>query len=169
MTELTDAKGLLLPAVETPSADVLRAYGDFFFLAMRSAHHRSMTTATLASSAVPPIMANQYKVFRFDGVPRGLFTWAWLSPEAERRYVSGELLLDTDWRSGEHLWIIDLIAPYRGLTASMVRWITVPGNLTQKDFRFRRVENGKATRRIVHIDFNRPGALSRIETAADFL
>lgn len=169
MTELTDAKGLLLPAVETPSPELLRAYGDFFFLAMRSRHHQQMDIATLASAAVPPLMSDQYKIFRFDGVPRGLFTWARLSRDAERRYVTGGGLRNEDWQSGDRLWIIDLIAPYRGLTASIVRWIMVPGHLTKSDFRFRRVEDRKATRRIVHIDFNRPGALSRIETEDDFL
>ena len=169
MSELTDVKGLLLPPVETPTPETLRAYGDYLFLAMRSPRHQQMDIATLKGAVVPPLMADQFKIFRFDGVPRGLFTWARLSPEAERRYVSGAPLLESDWRSGDHLWIIDLIAPYRGMTASMVRWITVPGNLTKSDFRFRRVKNGRETRRIVHIDFNRPGALSKIETDADFL
>ena len=169
MRELTDEKGLLLPPRETPSPDMLRAFGDYVFLAERSARQRGMPVGTFADSIVPPIMANQYKIFRFDGVPRGLFTWGWLSEDVEKRYVAGEGLSASDWRSGDRLWIIGLVAPYRGLTASIVRWIMVPGNLTKSDFRFRRVRDGKLTRRIVHIDFNRPGALSKIETDSDFL
>ena len=169
MQELTDEKGLLLPPRETPSPEMLRAFGDYLFLAERSPRHRGMDIGTFSGSIVPPIMADQYKLFRFDGVPRGIFTWGLLSPDAERRYVSGEPLRPEDWRSGDHLWIVDMIAPYRGLTASIVRWIMVPGNLTKSDFRFRRIRDGKLTRRIVHIDFNRPGALSKIETDADFL
>ncbi len=38
--------------------------------------------------------------------------------ETERKYVSGALLNPEDWRSGGRLWLIDIIAPYRGLTAS---------------------------------------------------
>ncbi len=169
MPELMDEKGLLLPPRETPSPDMLRAFGDYLFLAERSPRHTGMDVGSFAASIVPPVMGDQYKVFRFDGVPRGIFTWALLSPDAERRYVTGEALRPEDWRSGDHLWIIDLIAPYHGLTASIVRWITTPGNLTKSDFRFRRIRDGKVTRRIVHIDFNRPGALSKIETNDDFL
>jgi len=169
MTTLTDEKGLVLPPSETPTEDTLRILGDALFLAQRSAHHSRMPVGVFAGSMVPPITSKQFKLFRFDDVPRGMFTWARLSRDAERRYVGGELLSAADWQSGDRLWIIDLIAPYKGLTTSIVRWITVPGNLTKNDFRFRRVHNGKFTRRIVHIDFNRPGDLSKIETDEDFL
>ena len=169
MTALRDEKGLVLPPSETPGPEMLRAFGDYLFLAERSPRHRPMNVGAFTASIVPPIMENQYRIFRFDGVPRGLFTWGYLSPDAERRYVSGEPLTQADWRSGDRLWIIDLIAPYRGLTTSIVRWIMVPGNLTRQDFRFRRLQGGRMTRRIVHIDFNRPGVLSKIETDADYL
>lgn len=169
MTELTDEKGLLLPPQETPTPETLRALGDYLFLAERSDRHRSMNVGSFAETVMPPLSANQFRIFRFDGVPRAVFTWAWLSSDAEKRYVSGQLLRAGDWRSGERLWIIDMIAPYRGLTSSIARWIMIPGNVTKSDFRFRRIRDGKATRRIVHVDFNRPGQLAAIETDADYL
>lgn len=167
--QLTDTTGKALPPRETPSDEMRQTMGDFLFLAFRSPHHQKMPVANLRLAFEPPIVFGQHQVFRFDGIPRGLFTWAHLSRDAEKRYVAGELLKPSDWQSGTNLWIIDLIAPYRGLTTGMVRWIMQPGNLTQHDFYFRRVVRGRATRRIVHIDFKRPEGLSKIMTNDDFL
>lgn len=154
---------------EWPDAERLRVYGDLCFLAMRSAHHRRMSVAILRDAFEPPILLGQFKLFRFDGVPRGALTWAWLSRNAEARYLAGEGLHFADWRSGDRLWIIDLIAPYRGLTAGIGRWVMTRGNMPGPRFLFRRVSDGKRTRRVVEVDLDRDGAISRVshpETAA---
>lgn len=150
---------------EFPSEETLRVYGDLAFLAMRSAHHRRMSVAILRDALEPPILLGQYKIFRFDGVPRGALTWAWLSEEAEARYLAGEGFRLVDWRSGDRLWIIDLIAPYRGLTTGVVRWVTTPGNMPGSRFSYRRVTAGRRTRRVVHIDLDRTGDISTVEVA----
>lgn len=168
MTTLVDNTGKPLPQIEAPSAAKLRVYGDFLFLAFRSHWHARMSVANLRSAFEPPIELNQYRIFRFDGVPRGLLTWAWLSAEAEQKYVAGEVLAPQDWQSGDRLWLIDIIAPYRGLTASISRWVMEPGQITDKEFRFRRVTRNSATRRIVHVDFSRPDDKARILTDKDF-
>ncbi|KUJ73417.1 hypothetical protein AVO45_15145 [Ruegeria marisrubri] len=153
---------------EFPSQEKLRVYGDVMFLAMRSPHHAGMSVANLRAALEPPVELGQFRIFRFDGVPRGMFTWANLEPEAEARLVSGQALSFDDWNSGDHLWIIDLIAPYRGLTAGMARWIMKPGNFADRDFYFRRVTAGRDTRRIVHVDFDRPEGKARFLADADF-
>jgi len=165
---LTDTAGKVLPVSERPTPDTLRLYGDLFFLAMRSPRHAGQPLAALREAFEPPLVLGQVRVFRFDEVPRGIFTWAWFSPEAEQRYVTGNRLAPEDWRSGERLWLIDLVAPYHGLTKSMVRWIMTPGNFTDRDFRFRRVTGGNRTRRIVHIDLTRPDDKATILAEADF-
>jgi cytolysin-activating lysine-acyltransferase len=152
-----------------PSAEKLRVYGDFMFLAFRSQWHARMNVANLRSAFEPPIEMEQYRIFRFDGVPRGLITWAWLSADAERRYVAGELLAPADWRSGDRLWLIDMIAPYKGLASSITRWVMVPGQFAKGRFKFRRVGGDNATRRIVQIDLTRPDDKARILSDADFL
>ncbi|MEX5728533.1 cytolysin-activating lysine-acyltransferase [Rhodovulum iodosum] len=168
MGELTDATGAALPAVEAPSADLLRAYGDMAFLAFRSPRHGAMSVGELRRYLEPPLTHGQFRLFRFDGVPRGMYTWAWLTPEAERRLIVGDPLDPEDWAAGERLWIVDLIAPYRGLTSSMVRWVMVPGHFTDRSFLFRRVDSENRTRRIVHIDFRR-ARLSKVMDEAAFL
>lgn len=168
MTVMTDAYGVALPDIESPSPERLRAYGDMMFLAFRSARHSRMAVSQLRSYLEPPLLLGQFRLFRFDGVPRGMFTWAWLSPEAERKLVTGEQFAAEDWNSGDRLWIIDMISPYNGLTASMVRWIMVRGNFTKDDFLFRRVSDDNQTRRIVHIDFRAP-KLARTFSSEEFL
>lgn len=148
---------------ELPDEKRLRVYGDFLFLALRSEHHRRMPVGALQIAVEPPIMLGQYFIFRFDGVPRGLVTWARFGEDAEARYIAGEPMQPGDWASGDRLWIVDLIAPYKGLTAGIVRWI-MQGNLPERRFRFRRVVNGNQTRRIVHIDLDRhdTGSVARV-------
>lgn len=166
--DLVDATGRTLPPVEAPDADKLRVYGDMTFLAFRSDRHRAMSLATLRHYLEPPIELGQFRIFRFDDVPRGMYTWAWLDQKAERKLIRGKPLDPQDWRSGDALWIVDLIAPYRGLTTSMVRFIMSPGNFTDDEFYFRRVRGADETRRIVHISFKRD-RLSKVHDTDSFL
>jgi len=168
MNERVDSKGQTLPSLEVPDAEKLRVYGDLMFLAFRSDRHAKMTTATLRTYLEPPVELGQFRVFRFDGVPRGMYTWAWLNRNAERKLIKGKPLAPGDWRSGEHLWIIDMIAPYQGMAKSMVRFIMTPGNFTDHDFYFRRVEGQNNTRRIVNISFRR-ARMSRVYGNREFL
>ena len=168
MTRLVDVNGVALPEVEAPSAEKLRVYGDLLFLAFRSPRHAGMTVRTLRSYLQPAIESGQFRVFRFDDVPRGMFTWAYLNPEAERRLIEGAPLRPEDWNSGGRLWIVDLIAPYKGLMQSIGRWIRQPGNVTDSEFLFRRVRDGNATHRIVHVDF-RKDRIGRVLSEVEFL
>jgi len=168
MTSMTDSAGRSLPEIECPGDDRLRAYGDMMFLAFRSARHAAMSTALLRTYLEPPLLLGQYRIFRFDGVPRGMFTWGWFGPEAERKIVSGEHLSSEDWNSGARLWIVDLIAPYKGLTRGISRWVMEPGNFTGGEFLFRRVTAENTTRRILHVDF-RNEKLARVLSDDDIL
>lgn len=154
MTDLVDSEGRALPSIEAPTSEKLRVYGDLMFLAFRSQRHMSMSLHTLRSYMEPAVELGQFRIFRFDDVPRAMYTWAWLDSDAERRLVTGEPLTAEDWKSGERLWIVDMIAPYKGLTSQIARWIMTRGNFTQTEFLFRRVEGVNQTRRIVHVDFS---------------
>ncbi|MBK1634425.1 toxin-activating lysine-acyltransferase [Rhodovulum adriaticum] len=167
MSGLTDSTGTPLPRLEQPSPNLLRAYGDMLFLTFRSSRHAALPVAGLRTFLEPPLTLGQFRIFRFDDVPRGMITWAWMTPEAERRLITGEVLRPEDWHGGDRLWIVEMVAPYRGLAASMVRWLMVPGHFTDRSFLFRRVGDDNRTRRIVHIDFQ-ADRLSRVMTEAQF-
>jgi len=154
--------------VEFPSRDKLAIYGDFLFLTLRSQRHAAMTMAVMRESMEPPIELGQFRIFRFDDIPRGLFTWARLDAEAEAEFVRTGRIDPNAWASGDRLWIVDLIAPYHGLAGGMARWIRQPGNFTDGMFRFQRFENDKKPPRIVEIDFRRPHSISRVWDREEF-
>lgn len=168
MSDLVDSKGRSIPKAEAPAPELLRVYGDMMFLAFRSPRHIRMSVSVLRTYLEPPLVSGQYRVFRFDDVPRAMFTWAQLGPEAERKLITGVPLEPADWKSGPNLWIVDLIAPYTGLTQQIVRWIMERGNFAEREFFFRRVGQENETRRIVHIDFD-ADRLSRVYTDDAFL
>jgi cytolysin-activating lysine-acyltransferase len=168
MTGPVDSTGKHLPPEEMPSADKLRIYGDLMFLAFRSKRHAKMNVATMRRYFEPAVELGQFRVFRFDDVPRAMFTWAFLDSEAERKLVEGQPLDPADWNSGQRLWIVDMIAPYRGLMASIGRWIMEPGHFTPDEFLFRRVSGLNDTRRVVHVDFHAE-RLARVLTGEQFL
>ncbi len=169
MKKILDASGKPLPREEAPDAKLLRAYGDAMFLAFRSSYHNRMSVANLRLAFEPPLVLGQYRIFRFDEVPRAIFTWAFLSPEAERKHVQGKPLMPEDWNAeGGRMWVIDLIAPYRKLMPSLWNWAMVPGNVSKDGFRFCRHKTEDRNRKIVDIDFGRSGKTQRILTDKDF-
>lgn len=168
MKDMIDSTGQTLPEIECPSPQRLSAYGDMMFLAFRSARHGRMAVGQLRYYIEPAIQLGQYRIFKFDGVPRGAFTWAWLNDDAERRLILGETLNPEDWNSGNRLWIIDIIAPYQGLTRSMVRWIMQPGHFTDGRFLYRRVSQSNQTRRIVSIDLHATN-MAEVYSESEFL
>ena len=151
-----------------PTEEQIRAWGDILFLAMRSPRHGAMTAYQLREAFEPAVTTGQYRIFRFDGIARGLITYAFLGYNAEYRYLSGKVLKARDWRSGRQLWITDIIAPYPGLTQAMSRWVMTRGHLTSHNFYFRRVSGAKATRKIVHVDFEREDKLGVVLSPKDF-
>jgi cytolysin-activating lysine-acyltransferase len=168
MTGLTDSSGQELLPLERPSLDALKVYGDLAFLAFRSPRHQAMRLSLLRHHIEPPIALGQFRIFHIDAVPRAAIIWGFLSPEVERRMIEGAPLDPDDWHSGDRMWVIDMLAPYRGLTSGIVRWLMVPGNLTQTNFRYRRVSDANTTRRIVHIDF-RHRQLARVHDVDSYL
>lgn len=168
MTVLVDSQGVELPAIESPSPEKLRVYGDMMFLAFRSPRHGAMNVRALRAWLEPAVETGQFRIFRFDDVPRGMYTWAWLTREAERKLIEGAPLAPEDWTNGDRLWIVDLIVPYRGLMPQLGRWLMVKGNFAETEFLFRRVSGRNNTRRIVQADVVKPSR-TRVWTEADFL
>ena len=168
MTQPTDSKGRTLPPTEMPDAERLRIYGDAFFLAMRSPRHLAMSGAEMRTYIEPAIQLGYFRVFRAQGVPRAMLTWAHLGDTAERKLLTGEPLAPADWNSGTRRWVMDIMAPYGGMMRGVGRWLMVPGNFSDREFYFRRVGKGNDTRRIVHVDMN-ADRKSRIMTGDAYL
>lgn len=114
------------PAIdpENPSSEKLRAYGELMFLVLRSRFHRETPVRNIRLSFQPAIDLGFYKIFRADGVPRAAVTWAFLSPEVERRYMQGYFMQPQEWVSGKQMWVVEIVAPYgQGTAVSVVNWL----------------------------------------------
>ena len=67
---------------------------------------------------MPAILLEQFRVFHGDKHPLGFALWAHLSEDAEARMTAmvasggGARLRPDDWKSGDRLWLIELVAPF---------------------------------------------------------
>ena len=114
-----DGSDIHKPPSEFPSPEKQRIMGEFLFLTMRSNLYAGLPLAKFREAFEPAIDEKQFAIFRIGGVPRGLFTWALLTEDAERRFVNGDGLLIDEWSAGDRFWIVDLIAPFGGIGTLM--------------------------------------------------
>ena len=103
----------LTTAGERDAAGVL---GEVAWLMSRSAPHRHVFMADLDWLVLPPLYLGQARVLRgAEGSPLAYVSWALASDAVEARLKARiGRLQPTDWRSGPHPWIIDVIAPFGG-------------------------------------------------------
>ncbi len=137
---------------ENPTEEKLRAYGDLAFLYLRSEHHRELPLRLARQMVQPPIDLGFYKVFYIDDVPRYAFTWAFLDEDAEAKVIRGELLLPKEWRSGDRMWVMEIIAPYgQGTAAFVIKWLrhSLPEEINK--FRWMRVDREHRMTRVTEI------------------
>ena len=105
-----------------PAASAARAQpgptevlGQVAWLMMQSPAHKHLFFADMEWLVMPALMLKQFRVFRKDNTPVALATWAYLDEESEARITDNvRRLRPGDWKSGDRLWLIDLIAPFGG-------------------------------------------------------
>jgi cytolysin-activating lysine-acyltransferase len=101
-------------AVRQPSgpSEVL---GEVTWLMTHSPAHKHLFLADLEWLVLPPVMVKQFRLFKNGNRPFAFASWAYLDEEAEKRLLAGQpRLRPGDWRSGDRLWLIDVVAPFGG-------------------------------------------------------
>ncbi|HSV30268.1 MAG TPA: toxin-activating lysine-acyltransferase [Candidatus Omnitrophota bacterium] len=89
--------------------------GDICWLMAQSAHHKHIFLADLEWLVIPALTARQFRVLKAGTKPMAYVSWAHLSEDAEARLLSGQpRLRPADWKSGDRLWVIDVVAPFGG-------------------------------------------------------
>ena len=85
--------------------------------------------------------------------------------------MRGQGLKPDDWNKGDRFWIVDLIAPYKGVGSYIMRWGRQPGNLPAAKIRYLRASDGTAdVHRVVEMDLGAPkGSQIRFFSLQDFL
>lgn len=75
--------------------------------------YRARTVADVERLFWTAIQTQQYRIAVKDGCAVGFVSWAYLSEEVATGFANRTRLLQpADWRSGNHIWIIDLLAPF---------------------------------------------------------
>lgn len=114
---------------------VAEALGQITWLLSQSPVHKHLKLADLEWSIMPALLHEQFRVFRFgplpgleaarpedlvpgvtkeglEQMPLGVALWGWLSEAVEQKVERGERLDPADWKSGDRLWLLELISPF---------------------------------------------------------
>lgn len=106
--------------------DAAETRGHVAYLMAQQPRYREYPMACLTAWIETPIDIDQIKVFfnPKSNFPIGYFTWAWLAPDVEERWLNdpGATLHYSEWNEGDRLWIMDFVAPF-GHAFDMVRHI----------------------------------------------
>ena len=89
--------------------------GPVIWLYMHAPSHKHLFLTDIEWMIIPPMALNQYKLYMKEEAPLAYASWALVDEETEKRLLSGRIrLAPKDWKSGDRLWLIDLVAPFGG-------------------------------------------------------
>ena len=92
--------------------------GHITWLWMQSPLHAHWPCHVLQNQVIPALRHQQCLWVGDGQQPVAYASWAFLSDEAQLRYVRNpNALRDQDWRSGTQMWCIDWVAPFGHTTA----------------------------------------------------
>lgn len=112
-TDTEQAQSADAPGIFAP----LPALGAVTSILLASPMHRHVFLNELEWMVVPAIGLGQCRIFHHQGVPVAFATWALLGEEAAERFVQGHgRLKPEEWHSGDQLWLVELCAPYGGVS-----------------------------------------------------
>ncbi|MDZ5650024.1 toxin-activating lysine-acyltransferase [Nitrospirillum sp. BR 11828] len=150
--------GAATAATDTPPPPVPHTvshlFGEIVWLLTQSPLHRHLKLADLEWLVMPPLLAEQVRIYRDGAKPVGVVTWGYLSEEAEARLTAGERPQVADWKSGDRCWIIDLVAPTA--TAENLLAPRMLDDLRQtalkgKTFKLQQTDPKTGERKVVHL------------------
>lgn len=98
------------------AAEKVGLFGNIMWLMMQSAAHKHLFLTDMEWLVMPTLQLNQFRLWQQNGMPVAYASWAFLDEAAEGRMrESIKRLAPVDWKSGDALWLIDMIAPFGGL------------------------------------------------------
>lgn len=94
---------------------VAEMLGEVTWLMTQSPRHKTFFLSDLEWMAMTPILLNQFRVFYGPDRPIGVAFWAFVDAEVEARLAQGSAKLrPQDWKSGDRLWVVDIVSPFGG-------------------------------------------------------
>lgn len=94
---------------------VAQMLGEIVWLMSQSPIHKQLFIGDLEWFCMPAILLEQFRMFYGPDRPAAVALWAQVSEETEQRLQAGGSRLRPDeWRGGDRLWLIELVAPFGG-------------------------------------------------------
>ena len=95
--------------------------GEIVWLMSQSRLHKQFFIQDLEWFVMTPVLLQQFRLYYDNQKPIGVVLWARVSAEVEAMLSVGTTKLrPQDWRSGDRLWVVEVIAPFGG-AEEMVR------------------------------------------------
>ena len=89
--------------------------GEVVWLMSQSPQHKQFFISDLEWFVMTPVLLQQFRLYYASDRPLGVVLWGTVSDEVEQRLVSGaSKLRPQDWKSGEKVWAVEVIAPFGG-------------------------------------------------------
>ena len=79
------------------------------------------TYKQLTEMITPSLNLDQYQIHRLGSQDVGYTNWAYLSDTVEQRYKLTGQLKSNEWKSGNNIWVIGVIA--KSNTKQIMRWV----------------------------------------------
>lgn len=77
--------------------------------------HKQFFISDLEWFIMTPVLLQQFRTFYATDRPIGVVLWATVSEEVEANLMAGTTKLrPQDWKSGDKLWVVEVIAPFGG-------------------------------------------------------
>ena len=126
-----------------PRKTVATALGEIAWLLSQSPGHRhSLFVGDLEWLVMPPLTLAQYRLFYANDRPVGVAFWAFVSEPVEQRLAGGGRLGANEWRSGDRVWLVEIVAPFGGQDRMLADLQQTA--LADRKFRYIRVQpNGR--------------------------
>lgn len=126
---------------EVPRKTVATALGEIAWLLSQSPNHRhALFIGDLEWLVLPPLTHAQYRLFYTENRPIGAAFWAFVPETVEKRLAGGGRLGANEWRSGDRVWLVEIVAPFGGQDRMLADLQKTA--LADRTFRYVRVQPG---------------------------
>lgn len=105
------AQGQAIP----PPKTVAQVLGEITWLMTQSPRHKAIPLGDLEWLIMPAVLLKQFRMFYKGEQPVGVAVWALVDDFVAKRIDANDRRLTAvEWKSGPHLRIIELVAPFGG-------------------------------------------------------
>ena len=136
------------PAPPGAAKTMSAVLGEIVWLMSQSPLHKQFFISDLEWFVMTPALLQQFRTFYDTDKPIGVVLWATVSDEVAARLAEGTTKLrPQDWKSGDQLWVVEVIAPFGG-AEEMVKDLKA-NVFPTRDVRYLAVKDGKKEVRTV--------------------